>query len=190
MSKPTPLKTLLTWLLPVVVLTLGLLVLLQLRDMIARQPAQTPTRPAADARRHDEPMANLTDLPQLAAAQGQPLASEPADLPAPPGGANLSRWQRPSGEAAEAYSVWQVEGKNAAGLASFYVEAAAERGFTLADRQDEPARGVIRLAFTRAGETLGVRLHETGRSARVVIRLGYTKPNRDRPETPPEAKHP
>lgn len=189
MSRPTRFKALLTWLLPVVILALGWLVLDALLARMQTRPRPPAYRPAASDRDHQTTLRSLTDLADPAALSGRPLAEEPADLPSPPGGSNLARWQREHGDGVEAYSAWQVERKNAAALASFYIEAATARGFTLVAQHDD-ARRVTGLAFERGSETLDVRLRDTGSSARVLTRFGYTKRVQNETGTPSEAHTP
>lgn len=187
MSEPNRRNTLLLWLLPVVLLALAWLVLDALLDRVRQGPQPPAHRPTAADRDPNAPMRSLTELTDPALTHGRPLTGEPADLPEPPGGVNLLRRQQTVGNRIEEDSVWRVERKNTAALASFYQEAAAARGFELTGRREDRARRVVSLSFHRGGDVLDVRLSEPGDAVRVVIRFGYTKLNRNEPATPSEA---
>ncbi len=130
------------------------------------RPDDGSHRPPSDA---SPPRVMGIDLPPTAAD-----LPEPADLPPPAGAMNLLR--RTSGETPprEITSVWSIADATLADVASYYRQAATDRGFASLNQAGSVDQTVERLVFEADHRLLTVRCRQVGDAVRVVIQLRYT----------------
>lgn len=105
------------------------------------------------------------DIDPLTKLQGHaPLKNEPAGLPNPPGGTNLSRFSRTAEGVREDISIWRIDGVDGETIDSFYVEALQDSVF------EQVTKNLYR---TDRGNTLSLSIQPEGDAFHVVIALRY-----------------
>lgn len=160
---------------------LGGVVLLGMGAWWNMPPAAPPLPPQPDAMawRGDMPAPAGLDAATPTSAQhllmqpgDEPIAEEPADLPAPTelanaAGERVAGFMRHQPGVTETFSLWRVERVDVEALASFYNEAARAAGFTPLPTNESSQRSIGRLYHRptpgeAAGhEVLSVRLTAT-----------------------------